>query len=160
LGVVCLAIDTSTHLVGRSAPEGILYTGGRDGLVMSWDLRIPMKKRQHGTRGLKEDEGFRRPVGRWQLMTGWGDEAIDDEAEEAEVKPIDGDVLGDVLPGGGRRKKRVNQIDSIPHGREWETDVDAFRPGKACSRLLSRNHLTAVHSNLSFGSAFKRTAIG
>src|ERR1700751_2702756 len=40
LGVSSLAVDTSTQLSGRNAPEGILYTGGRDGQVMSWDLGI------------------------------------------------------------------------------------------------------------------------
>ena len=37
LGVASLALDTSTQLVGRAAFEGILYSDGKDGLVMSWD---------------------------------------------------------------------------------------------------------------------------
>ena len=40
LGVSCLALDTSTQLVGRGAPEDMLYVGGRDGLVIAWDLGI------------------------------------------------------------------------------------------------------------------------
>ena len=37
LGVASLALDTSTQLVGRAAFEGILYSDGKDGLVISWD---------------------------------------------------------------------------------------------------------------------------
>lgn len=64
LGITALALDSSTGLTGRSAPEGILYSAGvffhfsnqicserstrcigRDGLVLSWDLQLPLKKR-------------------------------------------------------------------------------------------------------------------
>ena len=146
LGVASLAIDTSTQLVGRNAPEGILYTGGRDGLVMSWDLEIPMKKREHpyGAPKPSDDSGFHRPVGRWEIMTGWADEAIDEEAEEAEEKPTDGDVLGDVFPSGGRKKKWTDHTaQSIPHEQEWETDVEAFRPGKARFEFAVVAHVAA-----------------
>ncbi|EPQ30005.1 uncharacterized protein PFL1_02678 [Pseudozyma flocculosa PF-1] len=50
LAVSSLAIDTTTciHSSGSEddelAPEGILYTGGRDGLVGSWELGLPMRK--------------------------------------------------------------------------------------------------------------------
>jgi hypothetical protein len=46
LGVAAIALDTSTLLAGRNTPEGILYTGGRDGLVAGWELGMPMTKRR------------------------------------------------------------------------------------------------------------------
>ena len=49
LGISSLALDTSTQLVGSNAPGGILYSGGRDGLIMAWDLGIPMKRRKART---------------------------------------------------------------------------------------------------------------
>ena len=68
LGVNALALDYSTQLVGRSAPEGILYSGGRDGLVLSWDLQLPMKKRSQRENERKHS---------WEVMTGWADDALD-----------------------------------------------------------------------------------
>ncbi|KAJ3554638.1 hypothetical protein NP233_g12377 [Leucocoprinus birnbaumii] len=68
LGVASLALDTSAQLVGRSSPEGILYTGGRDGLVISWDLGVPTRRRAQ-----------RGSMGRWELMTGWADDVVDDD---------------------------------------------------------------------------------
>lgn len=51
LGITALAIDTSTIIDNSSSPSrkktpgGILYSGGRDGLVASWELGLPFKKR-------------------------------------------------------------------------------------------------------------------
>ncbi|KAK9722920.1 hypothetical protein K7432_002305 [Basidiobolus ranarum] len=42
LGINSLALDTSTSATS-GAPEGILYSAGRDGLVSSWDLHLPFK---------------------------------------------------------------------------------------------------------------------
>lgn len=47
LGVSSLALDTSTQLAGRPTPEGILYSGGRDGMVIAHELGIIHKKRAH-----------------------------------------------------------------------------------------------------------------
>ncbi|TIB36930.1 hypothetical protein E3P84_00581 [Wallemia ichthyophaga] len=51
LGVTTLALDTSTQLSGKSSPEGILYTSGKDGLVASWQLGLQTRKRsvKYGT---------------------------------------------------------------------------------------------------------------
>lgn len=44
LGVNALALDTSTFTAkdthGHGVPGGILYTGGRDGMIASWDLHF------------------------------------------------------------------------------------------------------------------------
>jgi WD repeat-containing protein 48 len=131
LGVASLALDTATRLVGHDAPGGILYTGGRDGLVISWDLGIPLKRRER--RAESDSEGrLRRTVGRWEIMTGWADDVIDEEAEDAEERSVgDGDILGDVTQNVGRRWKHKSGNDSpLPYEQQWETDVEAFTPGK------------------------------
>lgn len=121
LGVAALALDTSTQLVGRNAPEGILYSGGRDGLIMAWDLGIRMNKR-------KSPEGANDVMrrGRWEIMTGWSDEALDEETDDAEERLVsDGDVLGDVTS----RRRPTSLASEIPHERQWETDLGSFQPG-------------------------------
>lgn len=50
LGVSALALDTSTVIDSSSSgsgrrPAGILYSGGRDGLVASWELGLPLQRR-------------------------------------------------------------------------------------------------------------------
>lgn len=42
LGINSLAIDTATDNGG--APQGILYSAGRDGMVSAWDLHLPLRK--------------------------------------------------------------------------------------------------------------------
>jgi WD repeat-containing protein 48 len=132
LGVASLALDTSTLLAGRPAPEGILYTGGRDGLVMSWDLGVHMKRRR-----VKFDGSQHRPVGRWETMTGWADDVIDEEADEADERlGSDGDILGEVSATISRRRHRLARRTSIPFEDEWETDLDAFKPEQVRFRVV------------------------
>lgn len=139
LGVSCLTLDTSTQLVGRASPEGILYSGGRDGLVISWDLGISMKRRERRY-GLWEDT-LRRPVGSWEIMTGWADEVGDEDTEDGEDMRSDGDVLGEVYNNGGRkRRRRPKPEDGIPYEEQWETDMAAFQPGKV-SQLSRMVHV-------------------
>lgn len=152
LGVACLALDTSTHLVGKSAPEGILYTGGRDGLVISWDLGLPMKHRS-----VRKDmatlaaSGSQMSVGHWERMTGWGDDVIDEELEEGEDGPrSDGDILGEVKGSGRRRRRSVNTDAPIPFEHQWETDLDAFEPGKVRLVPLIFNY---IHTSNLFACA-------
>ncbi|KAF8970943.1 hypothetical protein BDZ97DRAFT_1694202 [Flammula alnicola] len=125
LGVASLALDVSTQLIGRHSPEGILYSGGRDGLVMSWDLGIPMKRRKDQA---DANGGSRR--GRWEAMTGWGDEAIEEEADDADEHPVsDGDILGDVTFSLNKRRRAASVAGEIPHERQWETDLPSFQSG-------------------------------
>jgi WD repeat-containing protein 48 len=131
LGVSSLALDTTTQLVGRPSPEGILYTGGRDGLVIAWDLKIPMRK------PTRTGDVPRPSSTRWELVTGWIDPITDDLPEEDEDMRSDGDILGEVR-GSARRRKLSSAAatsGSIPLDHMWELDVDAFRPGQV--RLYS-----------------------
>jgi WD repeat-containing protein 48 len=139
LGVSCLALDTVTQLLGRDTPEGILYTGGRDGLVLSWDLGISLKRRS-GRYGVCDDSEIRHSFGRWEIMTGWADEISEEDTEDEEHRS-DGDILGDVLDNTGRARRRRNVFDpaDIPYEEQWETDMDAFQPGKVYSYKLRGN---------------------
>ncbi|KAF9441529.1 WD40 repeat-like protein, partial [Macrolepiota fuliginosa MF-IS2] len=119
LGVASLALDTSTQLIGNSSPEGILYTGGRDGLVISWDLGIATKKRKAG--------GGKSVGGKWEVLTGWADEGVEEEGEEDDqVVRSDGDILGDV---SYRRQRTPQRNGEFPYEHQWETDITAFKPG-------------------------------
>lgn len=54
LPVSSLALDTTTVIGGPHSdgvrPQGILYTGGRDGLVGAWELGLEMQPRASGVR--------------------------------------------------------------------------------------------------------------
>lgn len=77
------------------------------------------------------DERRRRHVGRWEGMTGWADDVIDEEGEDGEDRiRSDGDILGDVHSPSRRRRN----VGSIPYEQSWQTDLDAYQPGKVCSQ--------------------------
>ncbi|KAL1753899.1 hypothetical protein FB107DRAFT_263941 [Schizophyllum commune] len=116
LGVTCLALDTTTQLQNRAAPEGILYSGGKDGLVIAWDLGLPMRRH----RRVSQLGGSTRGLARWEIMTGWADDAIDEEQEGEDRPTSDGDILGDVTIS----RRRANTI-TAPAPR-WEVDRDAL----------------------------------
>ncbi|KAI0919919.1 hypothetical protein AcV5_001861 [Taiwanofungus camphoratus] len=141
LGVASLALDTSTQLVGRAVPEGILYTGGRDGLVISWDLGLPMKRRVHRY-GVPHSGGDAR---RWEIMTNWADDIIEEEADENEEVRSDGDVLGEVT--GKVRRKAASVRQAIPFEEQWETDLEAFETCKTNSPSTQFRQSAQMHSD-------------
>lgn len=104
LGVSALALDTSTLLSGKDTPQGILYTGGRDGLVASWELGVRMKKRFVGSR---EDKV------RWNEMDDgdWEDEM--GEREEKEEEDVEEEVKWKKLPWEDRWEVDVQGASSI-----------------------------------------------
>lgn len=88
LAVQALAIDLSTSLshdgVQDTTPDGILYTGGRDGLLCSWELGLPTKKRRkrYGSIAVEaEDED---------------EDALDTDDEEESRDEIDSTDLDDL----------------------------------------------------------------
>jgi WD repeat-containing protein 48 len=125
LAVMSFALDSTTQLQGRAAPEGILYTGGRDGQVISWDLGLPLRRRRAAP-------SRRSRVARWEMLTGMADDALDEETEEEERR--DGDVLGDVKESGGRRR-RNSMRDDIPYERQWELDPERLEFGTVSAAL-------------------------
>ena len=114
LGVTSLALDTTTQLEGLTAPEGILYTGSRDGQVISWDLGLALRPRQNPS-------SRRYRAARWETLTGMADAGEETEEEERR----DGDILGDVKESGGR-KRRSSIHDHISYEHQWELDPETL----------------------------------
>ncbi|KAG8217527.1 hypothetical protein J3R82DRAFT_5676 [Butyriboletus roseoflavus] len=116
LGVTSLALDSTTQLEGQATPEGILYTGSRDGQVISWDLGLSFGPR-------RSPSSRRNRVARWEALTGMADETLGEETEEEERR--DGDILGDVKESGGRRR-RSSIHEDIPYEHQWELDLETL----------------------------------
>lgn len=86
-------------------------------MVISWDLGVPLKRRTHRYGGTGQSSR------RWELMTNWADDVIEEEIDEVEELRSDGDVLGEVT----RTRRRALTVDqSIPFEERWETDLEAF----------------------------------
>lgn len=122
LGITSLALDTSTVLSGNSAPGGILYTGGRDGLVAAWDLNISQQKRRGRRYRPVAGRGTGQRV-RWERIGDGGDwdDDDDDAAGEADETSSDDDDVGAPLEsnGSGGRKK-------LAYEDRWEVDREAI----------------------------------
>lgn len=128
LPVASLALDSTTYLAGKPSPEGILYTGGRDGMVISWDLHLPT--RQRPTKLPKPQRG------RWEMLTGWGDDWYDDGEDDTENEPsvgTDGDVLGDVTASARKRRKSSAASNKEEY---WELDIGELTPEQVSTPFL------------------------
>lgn len=122
LGISSLAVDCSTQLAGQSAPSGILYSGGRDGLIIAWDLGLPTKRRRSkpsAAKGKRNDH--------WEYLTGWADDAIEEEEEDERIG-TDGDVLGEVT-SALKRQRNASVSGEIPIEQQWEVDSASFKAG-------------------------------
>lgn len=120
LGVSALALDTSTVLSGADAPGGILYTGGRDGLVASWETHIPHTKR----RGRRYRPVPGRGTGgrvRWERLgdggADWEDDDGDDQGGDDSSSEED-----DTPDGSGMPRKRRE----LTYEDRWEVDHAAL----------------------------------
>lgn len=103
LGVPALALDTSTQLAGKDAPQGILLSGGRDGLIASWELGFKLKKR---TVRQGYENGGKADWVRWnELGVDGGDENDDEDAD-----------LGANVDSLGA------SVDKIPYEDRWEVE--------------------------------------
>lgn len=118
LGVMALALDSTTQLEGLSSPEGILYTGGRDGQVISWDLGFSFRRKRNNPL-------LRRPTARWECLTGMAEDLREEDAGEEERQ--DGDILGDVKQR--KWKGRGEMAGEPPYEHHWEVDSDVQKFG-------------------------------
>ncbi|KAI0357265.1 hypothetical protein OH77DRAFT_1519667 [Trametes cingulata] len=85
-----------------------------------------------------------RSLRRWEVMTNWADDVIEEEAEEGEEYRSDGDVLGEVT---GKARRRIPQDTSIPYEEQWETDMDAFQALKAHPPTSQFRQAVQMHSD-------------
>jgi len=137
LGISSLALDTSTLLANTSSPRGILYTGGRDGLVASWELGVPHKRRRGGRYEVLPGRGGRT---KWERIGDgaemWAD--VDDEEEEEEEEgyssdeELDGEgwvgVDGDRVADGMRRRRAGK--GEVHYEDRWEIDHEELAKRK------------------------------
>lgn len=135
LGVNALALDTTTVLAGPSSaadgsssdgkrkrtPEGILYTGGRDGLIASWELGLSTRrrKRRYGVYGSeRENRGRPGPLSRSD------DDDISDEEEEWDQDEEEAEeamgLLADVDGRPDPVRRRSSDQEGIPFEEQWE----------------------------------------
>jgi WD repeat-containing protein 48 len=123
LGVPALALDSSTQLAGKDTPQGLLYTGGRDGLVASWELGIGMKRRK---RRIGYGEGGER--GGWvkwdDIEGGGGDDDEFDEFDEAAEDENWEDL----------KRAEEEEGKQIPYEDRWEPDGEIVQKVRLRSR--------------------------
>ncbi|WWD18801.1 hypothetical protein CI109_103256 [Kwoniella shandongensis] len=123
LGINSLALDTSTILADSNSPGGILYSGGRDGLVASWDLGVPHRRR----RGARY-EGLpgRSDRVKWERI-GDGAEFFDDDdlddLDEDEGISSEEETEGWIGVADGSRGE-------VPYEDRWEVDKEELSKGK------------------------------
>ncbi|KAK8858907.1 hypothetical protein IAR55_003138 [Kwoniella newhampshirensis] len=123
LGINSLALDTSTVLSDSSSPGGILYSGGRDGLVASWELGVPHRRRRGG-----RYEGLpgRADRVKWERI-GDGAEFFDDDdlddLDEDEGISSEEDMEGWVGVGDSKQGE-------VPYEDRWEVDKEELAKGK------------------------------
>jgi WD repeat-containing protein 48 len=144
LGVTSLALDTSTLLANTSSPGGILYTGGRDGLVASWELGIPHKRRRGGRYEVLPGRGGHKV--KWERI-GDGAEIYSDDEEDMEEREDSEDMdedegysseeeVGEGWEGvngdrmvEGMRKRRAGRGE-VPYEDRWEVDREELAQTK------------------------------
>ncbi|CAB4373618.1 unnamed protein product [Rhizophagus irregularis] len=97
LGINSLALDTTT-LSSSGKPEGILYSAGRDGVINSWDLHLPLRKQimprysnLNGINKAEDDKGEKKenddddvPLQKFNDEKNW---EIDEEALSSQPTP-------------------------------------------------------------------------
>lgn len=132
LGISSLALDTTTVLSGTDAPGGILYTGGKDGLVASWELHVPHTKR----RGRRYKPVAGRGTGgrvRWERIgdggADWDDPEEEDVGSHGDSSSEEDDYVHD--QNGSNRRRR-----DVPFEDKWEIDREALGRQVCLVRLL------------------------
>lgn len=77
--------------------------GGRVALVISWVLGLPTRRREVKVMRV-----------RWETMTGWRGDVIDEDLEDADERVNNGHILGDVTD---------NIQNGRQHGAKWEKSL-------------------------------------
>ncbi|EIN04141.1 WD40 repeat-like protein [Punctularia strigosozonata HHB-11173 SS5] len=120
----------------------MLYTAGRDGMVIAWDLGVPMRPRAPAPPDFKP---------RWEAMTGWADEgAEEDEAELDETLGTSGDVLGEVTAGLRTRRRRFSSArgeEPMPVEERWEADVAMYETMEPLEKVAQFRQSAQMHAD-------------
>ncbi|WWC71103.1 uncharacterized protein I206_105056 [Kwoniella pini CBS 10737] len=145
LGITSLALDSSTLLSDSNSPGGILYTGGRDGLVASWELNLPHKKRRGGRYQVQPGRGERV---KWERI-GDGAEFFDDDEEFDEED--DNDRLSSEDETDGWVGVTPKQKGEVPYEDRWEIDREELnntKPAPTTFRQSAQTHTDWVNAML------------
>ncbi|ORY31816.1 hypothetical protein BCR39DRAFT_587333 [Naematelia encephala] len=166
LGITSLALDTSTLLADSSSPGGILYTGGRDGLVASWELNVPHKRKRGGRYEVQPGRnGTTGAKVKWERIGDgaelWDDEDDDEDGSggfdedddgystEEEISEgwvgIDADRVGE-----GIRRRRAARGE-VPYEDRWEVDKETLAnlsPPATTFRQSAQTHTDWVNAML------------
>lgn len=136
-----MTIDLSTHIAGKPTPEGILYSAGRDGLVVARELGAPTKPRIRQHRESPAAR-HRHRRGDWKAMTGWDDDQDDsdeenDGSDEDSIPDFDEPVLEGIYgaPSRSTNPFRAPLDKSIPYERRWQVDTDRLDDVEPVRRL-------------------------
>jgi WD repeat-containing protein 48 len=131
LGVTSLALDTSTLLENNQSPGGILYSGARDGLVCSWELNVPHKRRRGGRYEIQPGRGSRV---KWEKV---GDGAEFFEEDEDDYDDEDGSGERDRDSSDDEDEAAVNgkPRGEVPYEDRWEVDAEAIAQAKVSSSI-------------------------
>ena len=143
-----MAVDLSTHIAGKTSPEGVLYSAGRDGLVIVWELGAPTKRRRQEHWESQASRRVQRQ-GDWKAMTGWDDDqdlSDEDNSSGGEASALDlNEGVLDGVSGSAPRvaiSSRTMPSRSIPYERRWQIDserIDDIEPVRL-TYIQSRLH--------------------
>lgn len=124
LGVPAMALDTSTQLAAQEGPQGILYTGGRDGLLAGWELDMRLRRRTalEGHAGAGKADWVR-----WNEL---GNDGIDDGADDELTAGSGSGAPTPPTPSD----PRTSDGEKLPFEDRWE--VDTYAEGEV--RLFCR----------------------
>lgn len=124
LGVPAMALDTSTQLAGEghgAGPQGILYTGGRDGLLAGWELGMRLRRRP-------AREGYDGP-GKADWVR-WNELGVDGEADDdADGEPPVAAPAGAAYTSDRQR----SDGETVPYEDRWE--VEEYAEGEVRALL-------------------------
>lgn len=157
LAVQALALDLSTAVCpsgatkdgDERAPEGILYTGGKDGLVCGWELGLPTKRRRRaygrphagagragsdsessGSDG-EEGEGYRRESVDQLDLEGLGPRTVSNGSRRRLTRNAGSKGRRDSSTGTARDTRATYQLDPLPVEQRWQVDDDRIKASAA-----------------------------
>ncbi|BGP04746.1 hypothetical protein JCM10049v2_000548 [Rhodotorula toruloides] len=159
LAVQALALDFSTPLSHpdgtdgeHETPGGILYTGGRDGLLCSWELGLPTKarRRPYGRGDLEDEEDLADSDDFDDVVAATS--ALELEGVEPR-RPSKARAFSTSTAATGRLSLRNGQTNGdsppIPHQDRWQIDEDALKrlssPPKARFHQCIQSHTDWVN---------------